>query len=289
VSHVTGDLRPPRADELDVPARRRARRAVRVVSAALVALALAACKVGELLSPSDDGPDPALTVQPAVVVDSAVAGVSGVTMVRLSIAPAAGESREWTAAVRAASAWLHLGASRGTAPGELALELDPTGLEPGSYGDTVDIAIAGAQSEGSSVPVSLLVVEGAVVGQPDPPGTPADAGQFEADGVTPIPVGGVAASTSVVFRARLSDPDPGATVRLEVDIVPVTAPYLGGGTARSAPVSAGSTASVRFDGLAPGTGYRWLVRALDETGRASDWVFFGGNADTDVDFRTPVL
>jgi len=114
------------------------------------------------------------------------------------------------------------------------------------------------------------------------------AGQFRANGTTAIAWGGETPEDTVVFKALLSDPNPGDSVHLVAERV-----SLSGGTQidSSAFVSVGSTATIRVGNLTEDEGYHWRSRTCDQTGRCSAWVEFGPNPQTAADFfvnTTPV-
>src|SRR5262245_57832881 len=119
----------------------------------------------------------------------------------------------------------------------------------------------------------------------DPPAAPAQLGQFKSDAVTAIAVGGSTDETIVVFKGTVFDDDAGETVRLEVEVRPVSIACTDQPTASSAPVTSGSITSVAFTGLADNTYYHWQARAVDQTGRAGPWAAFGGNLETSHDFN----
>ena len=115
---------------------------------------------------------------------------------------------------------------------------------------------------------------------PEPPAAPdSTLGQFKTDG-TPIPVGGGTgglATGTVVFKAKLTDPDPGDVITLRVEAVLIASGFSGTANAVSSGVASGSIASASVT-LALGS-YHWRAQAYDQTGRCSIWVSFGGNTD----------
>ena len=120
-----------------------------------------------------------------------------------------------------------------------------------------------------------------------PPTPPQGLGQFHANGITTIDVGGATPETEVVFKGKVDDPNDAQLVRLEIELEPLGSPFTGAATNVSDFVSAngaGSQTSVRAPGLTNNTGYRWQARACDNTGRCSIWLQFGNNADTAADF-----
>ncbi len=125
------------------------------------------------------------------------------------------------------------------------------------------------------------------------PNRPTFAGhnQYQSDGSTLIPQGADANIPTVIFKATVSDPDVGQTIRLEVEVQPSTVGFTNVATAQSTPVSIGQVASVSVTSpaIVAGGGYHWQARAVDNTNFPSGWVPFpGALPDTGVDFRVAV-
>ena len=118
-----------------------------------------------------------------------------------------------------------------------------------------------------------------------PPATPAALGQVRSDGTTPIPQGSAITETSVLLRATVTDPDAGEAVRLQIELRPVGVSFGDTPTHSSAPQASGARPTVTVNGLSVGTEYHWQARAVDAGGRASAWVSFGGNAESELDFE----
>jgi hypothetical protein len=116
------------------------------------------------------------------------------------------------------------------------------------------------------------------------PGAPAGRSQRQANGTTPIPLGGTATAGTVVFHGTVSDPDPGQTVRLQVEVKPLGTAFTGTVSCLSAWVTPGTATSCPTAGLTVGTGYHWRTRAVDSVGGASAWASYGTNAETAADF-----
>lgn len=249
---------------------------------ALAVALVSGCRLGDLFSPAG-GPQ-GLVVRPVAISDSAVAGQGGGTTVRLRLSPRGADPRRWSAAVRGGSPWLRLGASQGTAPDDLAVQLVPDSLMPGLYADTVDLTPTGG-SPPLAVPVWYAIL---AAGGGGGPGRPTGLGQFDPNGAV-IPVGGTSNGLSVVLKATLPDSVAAARVALQVEVVPTTQSPLGNVTAQSAPVGPGQVASVSVTGLLPLTAYQWRCRAVDQAGHVSPWVAFGGNPAGATDFATPLL
>jgi alpha-tubulin suppressor-like RCC1 family protein len=117
------------------------------------------------------------------------------------------------------------------------------------------------------------------------PAVPTGRGQYQANGTTPIGLGGTASSTTVVFRATVTDPDAGQTVKLQVEVQPVGTAFTGALSCQSAYVASGTAASCQKAGLTPGIGYHWRLRAVDNKGGASAWVSYATNAESAADFQ----
>jgi subtilisin family serine protease len=117
-----------------------------------------------------------------------------------------------------------------------------------------------------------------------PPGAPTALGQFRANGTTSIGVGASTPESTVILRGTVSDPDAGQTVRLQVEVRPLSTAFSNAMTHESSPVTTGSPASATVGSLTTGTGYHWQARTVDSLGQASTWVAFGGNAESVADF-----
>ncbi|MEE8115770.1 MAG: hypothetical protein V3T28_01575, partial [Gemmatimonadales bacterium] len=123
---------------------------------------------------------------------------------------------------------------------------------------------------------------------PRPPASPAALQQLVRDSTTTVAPGASVADTVVVFRARVTDPDTVDLVRLEVEVQPVGTAFTDVATSTGDAVRPDSNALAMVGGLLDDTEYHWQVRAVDQTGRASAWLSFGGNPETVADFRIAV-
>ncbi|HVH10601.1 MAG TPA: hypothetical protein VM736_12470, partial [Gemmatimonadales bacterium] len=117
---------------------------------------------------------------------------------------------------------------------------------------------------------------------PTPPNPPTALAQLQGDGVTPIPVGGTARTRSVVFRAAVSDPDPGDQLRLDVEVEPLGTAFTGVPSGSGATVANGGTASATIAGLSDNVSYHWQARVVDQTNLTGPWVPLGGAPDFKV-------
>jgi hypothetical protein len=120
------------------------------------------------------------------------------------------------------------------------------------------------------------------VAVPQVPDPPAELGQFRSDGETPIPVGGSSNGSRVVLRATLSDPDPGDTLRLEVEVRPTGTAFRDAATHSAPGLVSGERGSVEVE-AALLTGYHWQARTCDRE-RCTAWVSFGNNPEDEDDF-----
>ncbi len=126
------------------------------------------------------------------------------------------------------------------------------------------------------------------VTRPSAPTGPASLVQLRSDSSTAIPLGGSTDQASVVLRGVLADPDPGDSLRLEVEVRPVGSAFTNAPTQTGGRVANGQNGFVAVPGLANNTGYHWQARAADQTGRTSAWTAFDGNPNSPPDFSTSV-
>jgi photosystem II stability/assembly factor-like uncharacterized protein len=117
-----------------------------------------------------------------------------------------------------------------------------------------------------------------------PPSLPAARGQRQADGATPLPLGGTASSGTVVFRATVSDSDPGQAVRLQVEVQPLGTSFAGTVSCQSSLVASGTATACGVSALVAGTAYHWRARTVDDLGSASAWASYATNAEGAADF-----
>ncbi len=91
---------------------------------------------------------------------------------------------------------------------------------------------------------------------------PTGLAQYQSGGVTSIPVGGTATSTTVVLSAYVSGTNPAANYRLRVELRPTSSAFTGVFTHEAATNVAypGGTSTVTISGLAPGQTYHWQAR-----------------------------
>jgi hypothetical protein len=88
------------------------------------------------------------------------------------------------------------------------------------------------------------------------------------------------------------DNDPGDQLKLQVEVKPAGTPFDGTVTDSSVDaVGDGTAAAVRLGPpvLQNNTNYHWRARTIDQTGRVSGWVPYGGNSEPNgIDFRIQV-
>jgi hypothetical protein len=112
--------------------------------------------------------------------------------------------------------------------------------------------------------------------------------QFEANGITPIAIGGTAAARTVVLRANVTDPN-GDTVAVEVEAKPIGTAFDGAGLLQGPFVGSGNNSQVTFSlpAALSTASYQWRARTIDSLGAVSAFVEFqlGGG----VDFILPAV
>jgi hypothetical protein len=124
----------------------------------------------------------------------------------------------------------------------------------------------------------------AVLQFPDPPKS---LEQRQHGDLSPIAVGGAAASDTIVITGVVSDPDASQMVQLEVEVEPLGQPFTGQPNYVSPFVPNHSSAAATIGPLVANTSYHWQARARDTAGRAGAWVSFPispANPETDPDF-----
>lgn len=90
----------------------------------------------------------------------------------------------------------------------------------------------------------------------------------------------------VVVRGVVTDPNPGDTVRLGIELQPVGTAFTGFSTHFSEFNVNGGTATITIPGLANNS-YHWQARTND-SGAKSGWISFGGNAESAADFTVAI-
>ena len=103
----------------------------------------------------------------------------------------------------------------------------------------------------------------------------------------PDPVGIADSNATMEFIATVTDPD-GENYTLHVEIQPVGTGFTGTPTTSSPGTTASGLAAFALESAAPINvegDYHWQARSLNALGYTSDWVSFGGNAETAADFR----
>jgi Big-like domain-containing protein/invasin-like protein len=120
---------------------------------------------------------------------------------------------------------------------------------------------------------------GLLLSRPRAPAAPDTLVQLLADSASALGTGGTTAQAAVVLRGVVSDPDRGDSLRLEVEVRPLSVAFTGTGTGMSAAVANGQRALVRVS-VSDDSSYHWRARAVDQTGRSGPWTDFnaGGAA-----------
>src|SRR5205823_839864 len=244
----------------------------------LLTVLLATCKIDKLTK--DPPPLAALSVAPGRVLDSAAVGSTAMHVDSIALTSSGAGALAWSASVKVGGGWLDVTPKTGTTPARVHVHLNPAGLDPGVYQDTVVVSAGQAVGSPARVPVDFVVA-----GSGPPPGPPAALEQFQSDGATAVSPGGAVPSRSVVLTATVTGPPGGSPMRLEVEVEPVGSAFTGTVSGSGAAVASGATASATVGGLSDATAYHWQARAVDQGGGTSAWVAFGDNAESDPDFR----
>jgi len=120
-----------------------------------------------------------------------------------------------------------------------------------------------------------------------PPNLPTNMIQFKSDGKTILKIGKTTTEKTVILKAKISDPD-GNKVKLQIELRRLDE-HEGkfdedkGGLQQSDLFENNSEVLIPIYGLTDGH-YHWRARVIDEYGISSEWVSFGGNPDSAVDF-----
>ena len=120
-----------------------------------------------------------------------------------------------------------------------------------------------------------------------PPDAPTELKQLRSDGVSPIGVGNKLFKKEIVFQARIEDPEKDK-VKLQIELRGMEE-YEGGfnenagGFKESELTESGNKATASAKELVSGD-YHWRARTIDENGNKSEWVEFGNNKTSQIDF-----
>jgi hypothetical protein len=108
---------------------------------------------------------PGLSVTPGFIRETADPGSTTPKTQTLRVANSGSGPLTWTAAEGAT--WLSLSASAGSAPADVVVTIDPTGLPPGAYADTIRFTSPEATNDPILVPVDLSIAQPALVVSPE--------------------------------------------------------------------------------------------------------------------------
>ena len=120
-----------------------------------------------------------------------------------------------------------------------------------------------------------------------PPNSPNYLNQYEADAATFITTGTWVSDTTAVLKmnmtSRISD-----TLTPVIEALPLSTSFTGtnvstGSSVAFSSTTAGATGTITVTGLTNGTTYHWRARVFSANG-ISNWVSFGGNPETSIDF-----
>jgi hypothetical protein len=141
----------------------------------------------------------------------------------------------------------------------------------------------------SGSPIDLSQTE-LLAGTPE---IPEQAEQYIYLGWVPLPVGTtMKISRNLHFQALLAEEassSPGDTLRLQVEVQPISYPFAGIPSATGKAVLDGEAASVSIQGFTDLVDYHWQCRTIDSSGKVSEWVQYAKPAQgADSDVADPV-
>ena len=123
------------------------------------------------------------------------------------------------------------------------------------------------------------------------PESPANTMQYRYDGVAAIPTGEWTNKGKVIFKMTMDDLNDFDTLYPEIELRPTSEAFIGvptstgEGVLRSGEAVTGITT---VDGIASGL-YHWRARVRDTGGWGSGWMAFGGNSETQPDFKMDAI
>ncbi len=116
-------------------------------------MVLATCGVDRITNP----PLAALSVVPSRLLDSAAVGSLALRADSIKLVNSGTGTLSWTAHRVLGSPWLALSQTSGKAPAEIRVALQPAGLTPGIYRDTVMVSAENAAGSPTLIPVEFVV------------------------------------------------------------------------------------------------------------------------------------
>src|SRR2546430_12803957 len=127
-----------------------------VAACALLLLLVATCHVDKITN--NPPPVATLGVAPAKLTLAAAAGSAALQLDSVGLKNAGeGGALSWSAAAAHGSAWLSFNPRGGSQPGWLYVHLNPVGLAPGTYNDSVIVSAGNAAGSPAAVPVEFVV------------------------------------------------------------------------------------------------------------------------------------
>src|SRR2546421_646651 len=121
----------------------------------LLTVLLATCKIDKLTK--DPPPLAALSVAPGRVLDSAAVGSTAMHVDSIALTSSGAGALAWSASVKVGGGWLDVTPKTGTTPARVHVHLNPAGLDPGVYQDTVVVSAGQAVGSPARVPVDFVV------------------------------------------------------------------------------------------------------------------------------------
>src|SRR2546425_6601305 len=146
-------------------------RSVLGAAAGALTVVCVTCKLDKLTN--TPLPTAALAIAPGRVLDSAAAGSVAMQHDSLTLSNTGSGPLAWSARAAANGAWLDVTPTSGTTPARLRLQLNPAGLAPGVYRDTVVVSAGQAAGSPARVPVEFVVQSTPASPPPNQPPTAA--------------------------------------------------------------------------------------------------------------------
>ena len=127
-----------------------------VAGCALLLLLVATCHVDKITN--NPPPVATLGVAPAKLTLAAAVGSAALQLDSVGLKnDGEGGALSWSAAAAHGSAWLSFNPRGGSTPGWLHVQLNPAGLAPGTYNDSVIVSAGNAAGSPAAVPVAFVV------------------------------------------------------------------------------------------------------------------------------------
>ncbi len=126
-----------------------------VAACTLLLLVVTTCNVDKLTN--SQPPVATLAVAPGKLNQTAAVGSTALRLDSVALANVGEGALSWSAGSMLGSGWLSITPRNGATPAWLRVQLDPAGLTPGAYHDTVVVSAGNAAHSPAAVPVDFVV------------------------------------------------------------------------------------------------------------------------------------